>query len=257
MTVPKKADDKSDYKKELDQLGNESDFGKENTNMLKDMYVGAKNKPAKKQAVNTTTKLPVDGVDNPPTMCLELESPNESFNSDETEKDFFIDDADMDTPGMEKSKEMLKTLSNPAGTKETAPRATETPFEVSSNKKEQAKQAARQAQARIANAKNLTELMIRKSLVTREAAPEMAKRVASLDNKSFNLVADIVKNFSGLQASERKATASTKAAGLQTPIHVSKPLPKGTSFYDQFDDAPFSGVPTKTDVEAFRKATNG
>lgn len=249
----KQADEKSNYKKKLDEIGSQSNFDKENVNLLKQMYVGKKNAPASRTA--GSLELDESEVDNPPILAVDREYPNESFNSDETEKQFFVDESDLETEGLNKMIDLQHTFTNPAGTKDTAPsQAVPSPIEVSAKTdqkqtksakptKAQARQNMREVQAKVANAKNLAELMFRKRLIAREQMATVAKSAVQLDNKSFGLLKQIVEACNGTEVGGRVATASVKDSGLKTPIHVSKPMVKGSKFQDEFADAPWDGVP--------------
>lgn len=233
-------DEKSQYEKMFDDLGDS--HMKEEINLFKDMYVGKNN--TKRQAVNTSLNTEnFDGLENPPFMAVNPEFPNESYDSDEEEKKFFVDESEDETEGYKSSKERFKEQSNPSKTKDTAPRGTETPFDVSSSKKEIGRQSAKEVQARIANAKNLTEVMVKKSLLDPSEAPNMVKLITSLDNRSFGLIKNIVSKFQS-KTSERQVSASTQ--GLETPLHVSKPIPRGNSLVEAFEGAPWIGVPDPT-----------
>lgn len=245
----RQADNKSNYKKKLDEVGSQANFEKENVNLLKQMYVGKKNTPAGRTA--GTLELDESEVDNPPILAVDREYSNESLNSDETEKQFFIDESDMETKGLNKMIDLQHTFTNPAGAKDTAPsQAVPSPVEVSANKnqkgkpsKANARQNMREVQAKVANAKNLAELMFRKRLIAREQMATVAKSAVQLDNKSFGLLKSIVEACNGTEASGRVATASVKDSGLKIPIHVSRPMVKGSKFQDEFSDAPWDGVP--------------
>lgn len=227
-----KADSKSDYKDMLDTVGEEAGLSTEEKDIFQEMYVGAKKQSNQRQAKNTSMELPK--VENPPTYSVNFDFADEGYDSDVTSKEFFVDQSELETPGLKKMKEVQRNMVNPAGTPPTAPRQ-DADKDVEASKKDK----ARQAQLVLASAKNLTSLLHSKGLIQQEKMTEYVKQIVSLDNKAFTLLSKIAMEFKGQGTTK---TAST-SVGLKDIPHTSKPVLRGQTLNDLMETAPWTGVP--------------
>lgn len=252
-----KADENSEYKKLLNEIGSDSNAEDDVVDFLEKMYIGNRNNPSKREAgkpVGENLDDPL--VDNPPIPAVNTDYPDEGFDSDKDEEDFFVDlkDDGENNPNLKKLKDLQMMLNYPAGNKANAnskqPNVKKADKNVEKAKAQRSKEAAREQMklqaARIANAKNLATLIAKKGLAAREDVPSLVKMIASLDNKGFGLVKQIVEAFSGQEAQGRKAKASANTADevmLSKPIHIAKPATRGQNLVDQFASIQWEGCP--------------
>ena len=219
-----------DFKTRLRDMGNDSNVENEVVKMLEDIYIGSRNQPARRKAEPVGNKLKDKAVDDAPIPAVNPTVNDEDFDSDKAEEKFFVDTKSDGSDSavvkdLVKRKELLNNPYNAA------------------TQKEQARKQLAATKARVSNAKNLGELMLKKGLVARQDVPNVVKSIAKMDNKSFILLKDII---ASVQGAGRTVTAAAKTGrnSLDTPIHLAKPSPKGKSLVDSFQEIAWSGVPS-------------
>ena len=247
MAVKRQADESTEYKDELDAIGNETGDSSV-TDVLKDMYVGA---GRGRDTARSAGTISFDPSDDPPVSAINPDYPDEGFNSDDEEKKFFVDESEMSNANLDSAYATYEVQQNPAGKPNTAKRRQDSKVAASKESrargsKEASQKRALAVQQQIANCKNLATLLNRKGLIAREAIASTAKELSALDNRAFLTLTKLVAGFS--TSAGRQATASatkTPSEGFQTPIHLAKPNYSGQSLIDKFADAAWEGVPPK------------
>lgn len=224
MPNVKKADEKADFRQLIDETGNSSNFSKENTDMLKEMYIGKRNAPASKVAKSGDKSYSFgEGLDDKPELALNPTVTDEGTDADVTEKEM-IDGFELENDNFKKNEERFKDLTN-----------------VAKAKGDKARAANALQVAKIANAKNLAQTLFKKGLIARQDIPAYVKDIAATDNAGYALLRKLADNAQA--QTQRKATASTKEAGLNQAVHLSKPMPSGRNALNAFADLEWSGVP--------------
>lgn len=243
--MKRKADASGQFKSLLNEIGNESKVEGPVVDMLEKMWIGNRNKPVVKKAKNVTENLSDPSVDDAPIPAVNPDYPDLGLGCDDEEEKMFVNQKDdgSSNANLKKMEDLRTQLNYPAGNKPTAgAKAKQTKV---ADQKAAAREQLKIAQARIANAKNLAALILKKGLASREQGPDLVKQIAALDNKGYGLVKQLVASFKGGSVEGRQATASAKIVeeSLSTPIHLAKPTPRGQSLIDQLASAPWEGVP--------------
>lgn len=233
------ADEKGAYRKEFDEAGNESGVEKDVTNTLKQMYIGNRNKPQQRKADIVIDKGDVEDI---PVLAVDLETPNESYNSDEVDLQFSVNESEMTSENIDRLTEYYHETANPSGTQPTAPRPNKEDNIVEA-KKQKVKNNAKIAQARIQNAKLLAMLAFKKALIDRNDIPHYARLIANCDNNAFAILKDMVNGFKGAPQGRQAQASANNQSGMQTILHTAKPTLKGESLMQTMERAPWSGVP--------------
>lgn len=227
------ADEKANYRKLLDEIGSDSQLEDENVSTLQMMYVGNRNRRRTAKPVGELLVDPL--VDNPPSVAADPDYPDLGYQSDKEEEKFFVDQTSdgSDDPKLQAMIDRQRSMNYPAGNEATA---------RVNDKKRKAIATQRAHQMKIANAKNLSTLICNKGLIAREEIPATTKKLFAMDNNAFSLMKDLVQRFADKEV-RREKTASTGTGSLDTPIHLSKPLPTGRSMVAKLNEIQWSGVP--------------
>lgn len=218
--------------------GSESKVPNDLTNFLADIWVGT-----------GKTNIASSNADEAPEMAVDLDQLDKKkidlgLDSDVDEEKFFVKDVEMENKSIKDMVEQQRLQNNPAETKDTAPKPSGSGQSFSASK-EDGRQKIQALQAKAANAKNLSGLIIEKGLMPEASRGGLIKKLQASSNESFEFIREIVSNFQ--TTSRREATASVKVeneAELK-PFHVAHPHHLTAESANLMEDAPWSGVPTK------------